>query len=125
MTADGRAQTLTVRDWMPQWNPNGTGNRSHWATLQKRKRADEVMAWAAARQAGWVRIPGKVRLEIVFVYPRKVRVDTDNLYSRVKGLVDGLKKEFFEDDSTDVLDLHVTAVVEPGTKETRMTLRAE
>jgi hypothetical protein len=76
-------QTLTIPDWMPQWSPNGTGNRSHWSVLRKRKKADELMVWASAKQQGWRRVDGRAKLTITFVYPRRYRVDTDNLYSRV------------------------------------------
>lgn len=117
-------QELRILDWHPQWNPNGTGNRSHWATLRKRKKADEVMVWSAAKQAGWSFMPGRVHLEIVFVYPRTVRVDTDNLYSRVKGCLDSLKGWCIEDDSTDVLDLRVRAEVRKGVKALEMTLES-
>ncbi len=114
-------QTLTIPDWFPAWNPNGTGNRSHWAALAKRKKADELMVWASAKHANWRKVEGKARLTIVFVYPRRVRLDTDNLYARVKGCVDGLKP-WFRDDSTEWLDLHVTSEVQPGKKALVLTL---
>jgi hypothetical protein len=135
-------QTLTITGWHPQWNPNGTGNRSHWATLQRRKRVDEDTVWSAARQANWEFLEGRVKLSIVFVYARPVRVDTDNLYARVKGCVDGLRmqyhtggfprgaeraikrKGFFEDDDVTHLDLHVEARTEKGVKATEITLES-
>ena len=117
------AQKLVITDWHPQFNPNGTGNRSHWATIGRKKRADQTMVWAAAKQANWLLYPGKVQLEIVFVYPRKVRVDTDNLYARVKGCVDALKGWWIDDDRSDVLDLRVRSEVRPGVKALEMTLR--
>lgn len=82
-------------------------------------------------------MPGKVRLTIVLVYPRKYRVDADNLVAKCKGLIDGLKcpgmgrdcvkfhhKGFFYEDSTVWLELVVRAEVEPGVKATRITLES-
>lgn len=82
-------------------------------------------------QAGWTAVAGRVRLTIVLVYPRKYRVDADNLAARCKGLLDGLKSDhkhnqgrlgWFADDSTEWLDLVVRAEVRPGQKATEITL---
>jgi Holliday junction resolvase RusA-like endonuclease len=130
-------QTLTITDWHPTVNPNRNSSRgAHWAVARKKHRIDRDMAWASARQAGWEFMSGKVRLEIVFVYPRTVRVDADNLVARCKGLIDGLKSRdhpqaghgsrggFFEDDDTTHLDLHVSARVEKGVKATEISLES-
>jgi hypothetical protein len=140
-TAVPPIQRLTIRCWHPTTNPNGSNSKGHWSTIRRRHDVDRDMAWASARQAGWVFVPGKVRLTITFVYPRKYRIDADNLAARCKGLIDGLNSAartqkiggtmvrtlgpgFFTDDSTEWLDLHVDATVERGVKETRLTLES-
>lgn len=118
-------QTVTIPDWHPAWNPNGTGNRSHWAVLGKRKKADEMMTWASAKQAGWQPVNGKAKLTIFFVYPRRYRIDADNLYSRCKGMIDAIVRGgWIKDDSTEWLDLTVTSAVEPGVRAIRLQLEA-
>lgn len=133
----GRAvQTAVIQHWHPTMSANGS--HGHWATHQKKHNIDRDMAWACARQAGWEFVPGRVRLTITLVYPRRYRVDADNLVAKCKGLIDGLKtlhygggfnltpvirrSGFFTDDSTEWLELIVRAVVEPGVKETRLQL---
>ena len=136
-------QTLTITDWHPTMSANGS--HGHWRTHQKKHDVDRDMAWAAARQANWEFVPGKVHLTVTLVYPRKYRVDADNLAARCKGLIDGLKGRsslngvratmivngqlqpafgFFTDDSTEWLDLVVRAEVVKGVKATRLELRA-
>lgn len=115
------AQHLVIQSWLPAPVLNGS-RQKHWAVLAKEAKAAKVMAWASAKQAGWVFMPDKVRLTVIFVFPVKRKRDTDNLYARAKHLVDGLKKVFFEDDCIEHLDLRVSAVVEPGVKQTRLTL---
>lgn len=131
------AQFLRIDGWHPTSSPNAQNH--HWRTRQKRHHADRDMAWASAKHAGWDFVQGRVRLTITLVYPRKYRVDADNMVARCKGLIDGLKSQsiarkqaryeiveqrggFFTDDSTEWLDLRVEAVVEPGVKATRLTL---
>jgi hypothetical protein len=138
-------QTLTIKDWHPRTNVNGDNARRHWSVIRRNHDIDRDMAWASAKQAGWVFVPGRVKLTITLVYPQKYRVDADNLAARCKGLIDGLKdgrapgyskgrgtqfiagygniQGFFHDDSTEWLDLEVRAVVERGVKETRIELR--
>jgi len=116
-------QTLTIPDWHPKWNPNGTGNRSHWAVLGKVKKADEMMTWASCKQAGWQPVEGRAKLIVTFVYPRKYRIDTDNCYARVKGMVDAVVRGgWVKDDSTDWLKLDVDVVIEPGVRAMRLQL---
>lgn len=114
-------QTLTIRGWHPEQLANGP--HEHWATKARKKRDAARVAYLSALGAEWVKVPGRVRLEIVFVFPQRRRRDPDNLYARAKGLIDGVK-EFFEDDDADHLDLHVSALVQPKTKETRLRLMA-
>jgi Holliday junction resolvase RusA-like endonuclease len=97
--------------------------KAQWRAIKARKAA-KVMAWTSARQARWQFVPGRVRLQITYVFPINRRRDIDNLYARSVGLVNGLKGEFFEDDDTEHLDLHVTGIVERGVKETRLVLEA-
>ena len=113
-------QSLVIPGWHPPQFANGS--HGHWRAKWEAKRDAGWLAALVAQTQGWRFVPGKVRLEIVLVYPRKYRVDSDNLHARCKGLIDGLKAEFFTDDSTDWLELHVTATVEKGVKETRVTL---
>lgn len=141
-----RSQTLTITDWHPTMNPNGRNSSrgAHWAVARKKHQIDRDMAWASARQAGWEFVPGKVRLNIVFVYPHTVHVDPDNLTARCKGLIDGLKthqasrpkgstiravalpvrRGFITDDTTQYLDLHVSARTEKGVKAIEITLES-
>lgn len=114
-------QTLLIEGWLPAPVLNGS-RQKHWATLRKEALAAKTMAWTSAKQAGWVFVPGKVKLTVVFVFGVNRHRDTDNLYARAKHLVDGLKVMFFEDDDTDHLELVVLAVVLRGVKETRMLL---
>lgn len=113
------AQTMTLERWHPPSVANGA-HGSWRARVAKRRETLQQVGWQALIDK-WRRVPGKARLEIVLVYPRKYRVDTDNLYSRCKDAVDALK-DYMVDDSTDWLELHVSAVVEKGVKETRLTL---
>lgn len=114
-------QHLTIEDWLPDQISNGS-IKSNWRKVAKAKKAAKTMAWASAKQAGWEFVPGRVRLSIVYVFSVNRTRDTDNLYARSIGLVNGLKGTFFEDDSTDVLDLVVTAEVRRGVKATEITL---
>lgn len=125
----GRVQTLTISNWHPLTSANRS--HDHWRKIQRAHHIDRDMAWASAMQAGWKAIPGKVRLTIVLVYPRTYRIDTDNLHTKCKGLIDGLKSDYrnnhgrlgwFADDSTEWLELIVRVEVEKGKKETRLTL---
>src|SRR5437868_5844915 len=89
MTVSPGRQTVVIHHWHPTTNPNGS--HLHWATHQKKHDIDCDVAWACARQAGWEFVPGRVKLTITMVYPRKYRVDADNLAARCKGLIDGLR----------------------------------
>ena len=134
-------QELVIRDWHPRTNPNGDNARRHWSVIRRNHDIDRDMAWASAKQAGWVFVPGRVKLTITLVYPRNTLPDTDNAYAKVKGLIDGLKHEgmvkpgvgwwesaaaglrgFFTDDSTEWLELEVRAIVEKGCKAVRIEL---
>lgn len=115
-------QTLTITDWVPQQISNGPVAAS-WRKTAKAKKAAKIMAWACAKQAGWAFVPGRVRLTVTYTFPVKRARDRDNLYSRTIGLVNGLKGEFFTDDSIQHLDLVVAdPLVEKGVKSTRIEL---
>lgn len=126
-------QELLIRGWHPRTSPNGS--HGHWSTHQRNHDVDRDMAWASARQAGWTYVPGRVRLTITLVYPRKPVPDPDNAVARCKGLIDGLTEKryvsgiqerrysgWFTDDSTEWLDLEVRVVVEKGIKAVRIEL---
>jgi hypothetical protein len=129
-------QTLVIAGWHPTSSPNN--QKRHWRTVQKNHHIDRDTAWAAAMQAGWKFVPGKVRLTITFVCATNRRRDADNLVARCKGVIDGLKAQearsiaglrfassklgFFEDDDTAHLDLVVRADVRPGVKQLEITL---
>ena len=112
-------QTLTIVGWVPEQLANGP--QGSWRNTWRKKKDAASMAIGHARQAEWVFMSGKVKMEIVYIFPQKRRRDPDGLVSRSKGVIDGLKV-FFTDDSTDYLDLSVTAEVIPGIKATRVTL---
>lgn len=123
------AQKLTIEGWVPPPVLNGSRQR-HWSTLRAEAQAVKTRVWLAARAAGWVFVPGKVRLTVVFVFPNHRRRDIDNLTARCKHLIDGLKPRgviypgYFTDDSIDLLDLSVRAEVRPGVTATELTLEA-
>lgn len=122
MTSSSRAQgtqSLTIVGWLPAQLANS--HLSPWE-VRKRRQAAKTMAWTAAKQAGWRFVPGKVHLTVTLVFSVNRKRDTDNLYARVAGLVNGLKRDFFTDDSTDYLDLVVRADVRKGVKQTEITL---
>ena len=113
--------TVVIPDWLPEALANGA--HGHWATRNKKLKAAQVMVWASAKHAGLQRVEGRAKLTLTFVFPVKRRRDTDNLYSRAKGCVDGLVHGgWIKDDSIEWLDLHVVAEVDPGRKATRFEL---
>ena len=114
-------QSLTIPSWLPAPVLNGS-RQVHWTVLRKRAEADKIMAWSAAKQAGWTFVPGKVRMVVTLVFPVNRRRDRDNTMARCKHVIDGLKGVFFTDDSMDMLDLEVRAEVQPGTKATHIEL---
>lgn len=132
-------QSLWISDWHPKSSPNN--QKRHWRTVQQNHHHDRDMAWASAKHAGWEFMPGKVRLTITLIYPRKYRVDADNLAARCKGIIDGLKSQAFTtrhsrgeivyqragfctDDSTEWLELIVRAEVQRGRKGVHMLLES-
>lgn len=115
-------QQLVIERWLPEAISNGS--HGHWSVKRAKLREAQDMAYASAREAGWQRIDGKVHLAIHYVFPDRRRRDLDNLVARSKGVIDGLKEHFFEDDSMDVLTLEVSAAVEPKRKALVVTLEA-
>ena len=78
---------------------------------------ERVEAWqhlvrvaAKAAMIGFEPIQGRVKVELVFGLPDRVRRDVDNLS---KGVLDACRKIVFVDD-TQVVDLHVVKHVTPG-----------
>lgn len=112
-------QELVIEHWLPA--PIANGPHGHWAQKRKKLYEAKMMAWARTRHAGWKPVKGKARLTVTLVFSQNRRRDTDNLYSRVKGLVDGCK-DWIVDDSAEWLELHVSARVEPGRKATLLEL---
>lgn len=120
MAAGVTTQTLFINDWLPEPLTNVSGD--HWRKREKKLKAAQIMVWAAAKQFGLMPIPGRVKLTITLVFTINRRRDTDNLYARCKGLIDGLVKGgWITDDSTDLLNLTVCAVVETR-KGTRLEM---
>jgi len=133
-------QSVAIEGWLP--DPIANGQHGHWSRHQAKLRIAQATVWAAAMQAGWRFVPGRVRLTITLVFRQQRRRDTDNLYARVKGCVDGLKSHtvttalgiklpvpvtrlgWFSDDSIDVLELVVKAEVSKEWTGTRITLEA-
>jgi Holliday junction resolvase RusA-like endonuclease len=115
-------QVCTIRGWLPEQFANGA--HGHWSIRARKLKVAQATTWAAAKQAGWKRVNGKARLTITLVFGNHRRRDADNLHSRVKGCVDGLK-EWIVDDSIEWLDLQVRAEVVRGVKETRLELQAD
>ena len=116
-------QRLVIRDWLPE--PLSNGPHGHWSTRQKKLQAAQMMVWASAKHAGLQPVTGRAYVIVVLVFGSKRRRDTDNLYARVKGCIDGLVKGgWIVDDDTDHLDLQVRAEVRPGQRATEITLRA-
>jgi hypothetical protein len=117
-------QRLLISDWHPTMSPNGSHNS--WFVHQAKHDRDQRKGLLAAIDADWRYVEGKVRLDIVLIYPRLYHTDADNLAARCKGLIDGLKlrkgRGFFRDDSIEWLDLHVTAEVRKSVKATAITL---
>jgi len=116
-------QRLVIPDWLPEQLANSS--HGHWSTRQKKLQAAQTMVWASAKHANLRPVTGRARVTVVLVFGSKRRRDTDNLYSRTKGVIDGLVKGgWLVDDDTDHLDLQVRAEVRPGVKATEITLEA-
>lgn len=123
IAATPAVQSLEIEGWLPAPNANVSGD--NWRKREKRLKAAQVMVWATAKQAEWVPVQGRAKLTVTLVFGVQRRRDTDNLYSRVKGLVDGVVKGgWLRDDSSDVLELVVKAEVSRAWTGTRMTLEA-
>jgi Holliday junction resolvase RusA-like endonuclease len=116
-------QHLVIHGWLPE--PLSNGPHGHWSQRQKKLQSAQIMVWASARHARLQPIKGRVCCTVTLVFGVKRRRDTDNLYARVKGVVDGLVKGgFIEEDNTDMLDLRVRAETRPGERATEITLEA-
>lgn len=113
---------LTINNWLPEQISNGS--HGHWSTRQKKLEHAAALVWVEARAAGLKAVPGKVHVHVHFVFPEKRRRDVDNLTARCKGVLDGLKRGFIDDDSMDVMTLEVSAEVERGRKALVVTLEA-
>jgi len=111
--------TCVIENWLPE--PIANGPHGHWSVKAKKLAEARRHAFYYAKQAGWRSIQTKARLEITYVFPCRRRRDTDNLYARSKGVIDGIKT-FLIDDDTEHLELFVKAEVQPGRKATILTL---
>jgi len=114
-------QEVTIDGFLPVQVANGA--HGHWSKRYRMHRVEMATAWGAAKHAGWQRITSRARLTITLVFSVPRRRDTDNLYARCKGLVDGIKP-FCVDDSTEWLELIVLAEVIPGVRRTHLLLEA-
>ncbi len=115
------AQTLVIENWLPE--PIANGSHGHHMVKHRKLQDAQKHAQDHAFAARWKKIDVKARLTIVLVFPTNQRRDTDNLYSRCKGVIDGLKP-WIVDDSMQWLELHVTARVEPRRKAVELRLEA-
>lgn len=123
IAATPAVQSLEIEGWLPA--PNANVHADNWRKREKRLKAAQVMGWATAKQAEWVPVQGRAKLTVTLVFGVQRRRDTDNNYSRAKGLVDGLVKGgWLRDDSSEVLELVVKAEVSRAWTGTRMTLEA-
>lgn len=102
-------QTVTIDDWLPTMNANGS--HGHWASSRRAHHDDQETVWVSCKHAGWQRFDGKVRVRITLYFPQQRRRDIDNLFYRCKGVIDGVK-EFCVDDSSEWMELTVAA--QPG-----------
>lgn len=116
-------QQLVIKDWLPDALTNGP--RGHWSVYQKKLKAAQTMVWAEGKQQGLRPLTGRARVTITLVFGVERRRDRDGLFSRVKGVVDGLVKGgWLVDDSLKWLDLDVRAEVQKGEKRTEIVLEA-
>lgn len=138
MTLPYGRQTMEIPGWRPAPLANVRGD--NWRKREKSLKAAQEKVWAAAMQSGWHFVPGRVRLTITLVFGEARRRDADNLVTRCKGAIDGLKshrvstvrgvklpapvvrKGWFEDDDTEHLELVVQAEVSKVWTGTRITL---
>ena len=114
---------VVITDWLPAALTNGS--RGHWSTYQKKLKAAQTMVWASAKHADLLGVPPtrRARLTITLMFPVNRRRDTDGLYARVKGCVDGLVYGgWIVDDDIAHLELIVRAAVERGRKATILEL---
>ena len=99
-------RTITIRDWLPEPLANVSGD--NWRLREKKLKAASIMVWTSAKQEGLEPVEGRALVNIILVFPSKRRRDADNLYARVKGVLDGLVKGgWIQDDSTDTINLLV------------------
>lgn len=114
---------MVIPDWLPAQLANGP--HGHWSQRQKKLKQAQTMVWASAKHADLLGVPPnrRARLTITLVFPVNRRRDTDGLYARVKGCVDGLVYGgWIVDDDLAHLELIVRAVVLPGEKATVLEL---
>jgi Holliday junction resolvase RusA-like endonuclease len=114
---------VVIPDWLPAQLANGS--HGHWSTRRKALEAAQRTTWAFCTNADLAGVPPttRARLTVTLVFPVHRRRDTDNLYSRVKGVVDGLVRGgWIVDDDIAHLELRVRAEVARGRKSTVIDL---
>jgi Holliday junction resolvase RusA-like endonuclease len=115
------SQRLVIEAWLPESLANGS--HGHWSTRQRKLDRAGLKVWYYGKAYLLRPITGRARVTVTLVFPQNRRRDTDNLYARVKGVVDGLVKGgWIVDDDTEHLDLIVRAEVRPGVKATELLL---
>lgn len=114
-------QSVVIHDWLPTMSANRS--HDHWSKVRKAHQIDSETAWASAKFAGWHLYKSRVRVTITLYFASNRRRDVDNLYARVKGVVDGIKA-FCVDDSAEWMDLIVAAQPSliPGRKGTEIVM---
>lgn len=115
-------QRCTIADWLPSMSANGS--HGHWRSAQKQHDTDMHTTYGALLYAGWKRVESKARLRITLVFSVRRRRDTDNLYYRCKGVIDGIKP-FLVDDDTEHLEIVPPVVlVERGRRGVELELES-
>jgi Holliday junction resolvase RusA-like endonuclease len=99
--------------FIPRWHPEASTKMrgQHWSVFHQALARDQYMAFMSAKAASWHFQAGPVHLTVRFVFSTQRRRDIDNLTTRLKGVIDGLKGTYFEDDNAQVLTLTVDCVV--------------
>jgi Holliday junction resolvase RusA-like endonuclease len=114
-------QGFVMAGWLPA--PLTNGSRGHWSTYQRKLKAAQLRTWVVAKEAGITPLAGRAKVTITLTFPVQRRRDTDNLYARCKGVVDGLVKGgWLTDDDTEHLELVVRGVVCSGYTSTMIEL---
>ena len=114
-------QTVTITDWLPTMNANGSVGSAY--ARNRIKKQDMGTVWGSCKYAGWKRFEGKVRVTVILYFAVRRTRDDDNLRYRCKGVFDAVK-DFCTDDNTDDMEQIVLAqpALIPGRRATEITM---